>query len=487
MTASDLARTGRLHIGGEWQDASSGDAFEVVDPGNGETLAHVADGTIADGIAAIDAAETAAQEWAATPARRRSEILLRSWELLMAQRDDIARLIALESGKAFTEALGEVDYGGEFLRWFAEEACRATGSFTKAPSGAYNILTQLKPVGISVLVTPWNFPLAMATRKIGPALAAGCTVVLKPASATPLTSYAMAAIFAEAGVPAGVVNVVTTSDSKGVVGAMLADPRTRKMSFTGSTEVGRGLLKQAAGTILRTSMELGGNAPFVVAADADLDVALDSAMIAKLRNGGQSCVAANRFIVHASRVDEFCTGFAARMNEVKVGYALAEGTQLGALISDEAVAANLELIEDAVGRGAKLLAGGERARGEGISDKGHYLAPTLLRDVPPDARCMVEEIFGPVAPVTTFDTFDEAMELANDTDFGLVAFIQTSDMQLGLQFADRVHAGMVGINRGVVSDPAAPFGGWKQSGLGREGGHEGLLEYLETQYVATSW
>ncbi|WP_425310131.1 NAD-dependent succinate-semialdehyde dehydrogenase [Ammonicoccus fulvus] len=481
MTAYEDALAGRLWVGGEWRDASGGENLSVDDPGNGEHLADVADGTVDDGIAAIDAAEGAAEDWAATTPRERGEILRKSWELLTAQREDIGKLIARESGKALTEALGEVDYGAEFLRWFSEEACRASGSFANAPSGAYNIITQLQPVGISVLVTPWNFPLAMATRKIGPALAAGCTTVLKPASATPLTSYAMAAIFAEAGVPAGVVNVVTTSDSKAVVGAMLDDRRTRKMSFTGSTEVGRGLLKQAAGNILKTSMELGGNAPFVVAEDADMDVALDSAMIAKLRNGGQSCVAANRFIVHASRVDEFCEGFAGRMRQVKVGYALDPGIELGALISPDAVDGILELIADAQDNGATVVCGGERI-GEGA-----FMQPTLLRDVPPDARCMTEEIFGPVAPVTTFETFDEAMELANNTEFGLVSFIQTSDMKLGLQFADRVESGMVGINRGVVSDPAAPFGGWKQSGLGREGGHEGLLEYLETKYVAASW
>lgn len=482
MTAYARALAGRLLIGGEWRDASGGGNLDVTDPGSGEVLGKIADGTVEDGIAAIDAADAAAQKWAATPPRRRGEILRTSWELLMAQRDDIAKLIAQESGKAYSEARGEVDYGGEFLRWFSEEACRMTGTYADAPSGAYHIITQLKPVGISVLVTPWNFPLAMATRKIGPALAAGCTTVLKPASSTPLTSYAIAQIFADAGVPPGVVNVVTTGSSGEVVSAMLDDPRTRKISFTGSTEVGRGLLKQAAHNVLRSSMELGGNAPFVVAEDADMETALDSAMIAKLRNGGQSCTAANRFIVHVRRVDEFCEGFAAKLAQVKVGYALDEGTQLGSMITAEAVDGILDLIEDAKARGATLLVGGDR-----VGDSGNFMQPTLLRDVPADARCMTEEIFGPVAPVTSFDTFDEAIELANDTEFGLVSFIQTSNLATGMRFADRIESGMVGINRGVVSDPAAPFGGWKHSGLGREGGHEGLLEYLETKYVAASW
>lgn len=488
MTAQDntayaTGLRGRLFIGGDWRDASEGGQLVVDDPGNGETIAEVADGTVADGLAAVDAAEAAAQDWAATPPRERGEILRTAWELLMAQRDDFAELIARESGKALSpDAQGEVDYGAEFLRWFSEEACRGAGSYVTAPTGAYTILKQLQPVGISVLVTPWNFPLAMATRKVGPALAAGCTVVLKPASATPLTSYALAQLFVEAGLPAGVLNVVTTGSTGDVVGAMLEDPRVRKLSFTGSTEVGRGLLRQAAQNVLKTSMELGGNAPFVVAEDADMTTALDSAMVAKLRNGGQACTAANRFIVHSARVDEFCEGLAKRIAEVKVGYSLDEGTQLGSMISEDALTGILELVEDATSRGAKVVHGGER-----IPGKGWFMQPTLLRDVPADARCMTEEIFGPVAPVTTFDTFDEAVELANNTEFGLVSFIQTANLATGLEFADRIESGMVGINRGVVSDPAAPFGGWKQSGLGREGGHEGLLEYLETKYVAASW
>jgi succinate-semialdehyde dehydrogenase/glutarate-semialdehyde dehydrogenase len=476
------ALQGRLFIGGQWCDATGGGNLTVDDPGTGEVLAEVADGQVADGIAAINAAESVAAEWAATPPRERADILHRAWEMVQEQRDDIARLIAQESGKAYAEARGEVDYGGEFLRWFAEEACRATGSLVPAPSGAYNIITQLKPVGISVLVTPWNFPLAMATRKIGAALAAGCTTVLKPASATPLTSYALAQILADAGLPAGVVNVVTTSNSGSMTEALLADPRVRKVSFTGSTEVGRTLLRLAAQNVLKSSMELGGNAPFVVTEDADMTTAIDSAMVAKLRNGGQSCVAANRFIVHASRMDEFCDGFAQRMQQVKVGYGLEEGTELGAMISAKAIDGILEMVADAQQRGATLTTGAER-----MDRPGSFLTPGLLRDVPPDARCLAEEIFGPVAAVTAFDTFDEAIELANNTEFGLVSFIQTGNLKTGLEFADRVETGMVGINRGVVSDPAAPFGGWKQSGLGREGGHEGLLEYLETKYVAASW
>ncbi|WP_432558889.1 NAD-dependent succinate-semialdehyde dehydrogenase [Granulicoccus sp. GXG6511] len=482
-SACARALAGRLFIGGEWRDASDGARLTVEDPGTGEALTDVAAGTPEDGVAAIGAAAAAAADWAATPPRDRAEILRRTWELLMAQRAEIARLIAQESGKALTpDAEGEVDYGAEFLRWFAEEACRGIGSFATAPTGQYRIIKQLQPVGVSVLVTPWNFPLAMATRKIGPALAAGCTVVLKPASATPLTSFALAELFRQAGLPAGVLNVVTAHSTGDVVGAMLADSRVRKLSFTGSTEVGRGLLQGAAQNVLRTSMELGGNAPFVVAADADMATALDSAMVAKLRNGGQACTAANRFIVHSSRVDEFCAGFAERLQAVTVGYALDQDTQLGSMISADAVDGILELVTDATSRGAQIVVGGER-----IDRAGYFMQPTLLRDVPRDARCLTEEIFGPVAPVTTFDTFDEAIELANDTEFGLVSFIQTADLATGLEFADRIESGMVGINRGVVSDPAAPFGGWKQSGLGREGGHEGLLEYLETKYVAASW
>ena len=482
MTACDKALEGRLFIAGRWRDASGSATVRVDDPGSGVQIAEVADGTVEDGMTAVDAAAAAAHDWAATPPRHRGEILRRAWELLLAQRDGLARLITQESGKALSEAQGEVDYGAEFFRWFSEEACRADGSLVAAPSGAYHILTQRQPVGVSVLITPWNFPLAMATRKIGAALAAGCTTVLKPASATPLTSLALAQILIEAGLPAGVVNVITTSDSSAVTGAMLADPRVRKLSFTGSTEVGRTLLRQAAAGVLRTSMELGGNAPFVVAADADMDTALNSAMVAKFRNAGQSCVAANRFLVHASRIDEFCAGFADRIATLRVGHGLTPGTDLGALINESALTRIAGLIEDAVHRGASVMCGGEP-----MGDQGYFLQPTLLRDVTPDARCVTEEIFGPLAAVRAFDTFEEAVTLANDTPFGLVAFIQTTDLAQGLEFADRVEAGMVGINRGVVSDPAAPFGGVKQSGLGREGGHEGLGEYLETKYVATAW
>lgn len=471
-----------LYIGGAWVDATDGATIEVYDPGNDKLLACVADGSNADGLRAVAAAADAASVWAGTSPRERAEVLRRAFDLMIDRKESIAELITLENGKALSEARGEVAYAAEFLRWFSEEACRGMGTFGYSPDGTRRVITDMRPVGVCVLVTPWNFPAAMATRKIGPALAAGCTVVLKPAGETPLTAFAIAEIFAEAGVPAGVVNVVTTSQAPSVVAAMMADNRVRKLSFTGSTEVGRLLLRQAADRVLRCSMELGGNAPFLVLEDADMDVAVESAMVAKLRNGGQSCTAANRFYVHRSRAGEFAERFAAAMKDRRVGYGLDEGSDVGAMISHTATADVHRIVKDSVAAGARILTGGQI-----LKDPGAFYAPTVLTDVPLGAACLQEEIFGPVAPVVPFDTDEEALALANDTDFGLVAFVQSADLSRALAVADRLEAGMVGINRGVVSDPAAPFGGWKQSGLGREGAHDGLLEYLETKYIGASW
>ncbi|MEV6495708.1 NAD-dependent succinate-semialdehyde dehydrogenase, partial [Actinoplanes sp. NPDC051633] len=383
--------------------------------------------------------------------------------------DELAKLISLENGKALVDAQGEVAYAAEFFRWYAEEAVRGDGLVTTAPSGANRILVVRQPVGVCVLVTPWNFPAAMATRKIGPALAAGCTVVLKPASDTPLTALAMAAILAEAGVPAGVVNVLPSRSSGRVVNAMLDDPRVRKISFTGSTEVGRVLLAKAAESVVNTSMELGGNAPFVVFADADLDAALDGAMIAKMRNGGEACTAANRFYVEASVAEVFAVGLAERMAGLRVGPGTDPDTQVGPLVNEDTVAKVDSLVRAAVGAGASAVTGGQRPQG-----KGFYYPPTVLSGVAPDAAILREEIFGPVAPIVTFTSEEEAVRLANDTEYGLVAYVYTRDLSRGLRVSEAIEAGMVGLNRGLVSDPAAPFGGVKQSGIGREGGHEGL-------------
>ena len=401
---------------------------------------------------------------------------------MTAAQGDLARLISLENGKALTDAAGEVAYAAEFFRWYSEEAVRAEGTVMTAPSGANRILVVQQPVGIAVLVTPWNFPAAMATRKIGPALAAGCTCILKPASDTPLTALAMAAILAEAGVPDGVVNVLPSRRSGPVVSAMLHDPRVRKLSFTGSTEVGRVLLAEAADQVVNTSMELGGNAPFLVFADADLDAALDGAMIAKMRNAGEACTAANRFYVEASIAPEFSRRLAERMAALRVGPGVDEQTQVGPLVNEDAVVKVDELVSAAVADGAAALTGGTRPDGQ-----GWYYPPTVLSDVRPASAILREEIFGPVAPIVTFTDEGEAVRLANDTEFGLVSYLYTGDLARGLRVSEALEAGMVGLNRGLVSDPAAPFGGVKQSGIGREGGHEGMLDYLESKYIAVSW
>jgi succinate-semialdehyde dehydrogenase / glutarate-semialdehyde dehydrogenase len=471
-----------LYIAGKWVAASDGRWFEVADPATGRTITSVADGTVEDAIAAVDAAEQAAGQWAGTAPRERAEILRRAWELMTEQSEALARLVTRENGKALADARSEVAYAAEFFRWYAEEAVRAHGAVTTAPSGANKILVVQQPVGIAVLVTPWNFPAAMATRKIGPALAAGCTVVLKPASDTPLTALAMAKILEEAGVPAGVVNVLPARRSGAVVSAMLHDPRVRKLSFTGSTEVGRVLIKEAADQVINCSMELGGNAPFLVFADADLDAAVDGAMVAKMRNGGEACTAANRFYVESSVADEFGTRLAERMAALQLGPGLDEQSQVGPLVNEDTAAKVDSLVRGAVEAGAEAVVGGKRPDREGF-----YYEPTVLLGVRPDSAILSEEIFGPVAPVVTFDNEAEAIRLANDTEYGLVSYVYTGDLARGLRISEALESGMVGLNRGVVSDPAAPFGGSKQSGIGREGGHDGMLDYMESKYIAVQW
>jgi succinate-semialdehyde dehydrogenase / glutarate-semialdehyde dehydrogenase len=469
----------RLLIGGSWSEATGGRTFPVTDPSDGGLLAEVADGTAADGLAALDAAVAAQDSWAATPPRERAEILRRAYEEIQARRDDLAVLITLEMGKPLADAYAEIDYGADFFRWFAEEAVRIDGGYKVSPNGRGRILVTRQPVGPCLLVTPWNFPLAMGTRKIGPALAAGCTVVIKPAEETPLTTLALAAILERCGVPSGVVNVVTTSDPAALVGPLLADPRLRKLSFTGSTEVGRLLLAQAAGTVLRTSMELGGNAPFLVFDDADLDAAVEGALVAKLRNMGEACTAANRFYVQRSVADDFARRLAARMTELQVAPGLSEGSQIGPLINEAGREKVGALVDDATRKGARVLAGGSPVEGP-----GYFYAPTVLADVPGTADLLTEEIFGPVAPVLPFDTEEEAVALANATEYGLVAYVYTQDLKRALRVSEALETGMIGLNQGVVSNAGAPFGGVKQSGLGREGGPTGIDEYLATKYIA---
>ena len=471
-----------LYIGGVWRDSGDSARIAVIDPSTEEVIAHVADAGPADAADALDAAAAAGALWAARAPRDRGEILRRSFELLIQHREAFARLVTLESGKALGEARAEVTYAAEFLRWYSEEAVRVEGHIGVAPSGANKMLIVRQPIGLCVLITPWNFPAAMATRKIGPALAAGCSVILKPAKETPLTALALAALFESAGVPPGVINVLPSQRSSQIVAAMLRDQRVRKLSFTGSTETGRTLLAQAAQQVIKCSMELGGNAPFLVFADADLDVAVASAMVAKLRNGGESCTAANRFYVQTPVAEEFSQRLASAMKQVKVGPGLEEGVQMGPLVNSATRAKVAGLVEEARETGARVITGGRSPQ-----RPGYFYEPTVLTGVPTNSRILREEIFGPVAPVATFDTTDEAIQLANATELGLVSFVHTRDLGKALAVAERIESGMVGINRGVVSDPAAPFGGWKQSGIGREGAHDGLLEYLETKYIAASW
>ena len=470
-----------LFIGGKWVDARSGRRISVIDPSTEAVIAAVPDAAAEDALSAVDAAAAAAEGWRKTSPRKRSEILRRCYELMIDRAEMLAMLISLENGKALRDARGEVAYAAEFFRWNAEEAVRIVGDFSIAPSGGNHIIVEYEPIGICVLITPWNFPAAMATRKIAPALAAGCTVILKPASETPLTAYALATIYQEAGVPDGVVNVITTSTPGPVTNAMLNDPRVRKLSFTGSTAVGRTLLAEASKTVLSCSMELGGNAPLIVFDDADLDTAIEGAMVAKMRNAGEACTAANRLYVQAGIYSRFVEAFTKRMQGLSVGPGTNAETECGPMISARAVAKIDGLVKDAVGRGAKVLCGGEK-----LGIEGFFYPPTVLTDVPDDAEMAHEEIFGPVAPITRFDTEDEVVAKANNTEYGLAAYVFTKDIGRGLKVSRRIEAGMVALNRGLVSDPAAPFGGVKQSGLGREGGSHGVLEFMEPHYVAVT-
>ncbi|MCS5713150.1 NAD-dependent succinate-semialdehyde dehydrogenase [Herbiconiux sp. CPCC 205716] len=483
MTATDerelLARIpNRLLIDGSWVEASTGGTLDVLDPATGEVLASIADASPADGLRALDAAVAAQDAWAATAPRVRAEILRRTFDLLQEHRDDVALLMTLEMGKPFAEALGEVSSGGEFLRWFSEEAVRIGGRYGSNPEGTGQMVVSQRPVGPCYLITPWNFPLAMATRKIAPALAAGCTVVIKPAELTPLTTLLLATLFERAGLPAGVLNVITTSASAEVSAPIISDPRLRKLSFTGSTPVGRALITQAAENVLRTSMELGGNAPFVVFDDADLDKAVAGALAAKFRNTGQACTAANRFIVHSSVGGEFATRLAAAVTAMRIGRGTEEGVAVGPLINDKAVDKADELVQDAVSRGATVIAGGHR-----IDGPGSFYAPTVVTGVPLGSDILRDEIFGPVVSIVEFTEEAEAVRLANDTEYGLVSYVFTENLARGQRMIDRLDTGMMGLNVGVLSNAAAPFGGVKQSGIGREGGAEGIHEYLSTKYT----
>lgn len=483
MSTDALNKVGTdLYIGGHWTAAADGERFDVHDPSSGEVIASVASGSAEDAVAAVDAAADAAGAWRATSPRERGEVLRRAYEAMIARRDEIAEVIVRESGKSWGDAIGEVNYAAEFYRWYGEEAVRATGSIGTAPGGDKKIIAIQQPVGVAVLVTPWNFPAAMATRKIGPALAAGCTVVLKPASDTPLTALLLAELMADAGAPAGVVNVLPSRRSGATVGTMMKDPRVRKLSFTGSTEVGRVLLEQAAEQILNCSMELGGNAPFVVFGDADLDAAVEGAMVAKMRNGGESCIAANRFLVEDTVAEAFAAKLAEAMGALSLGPGLDRDSDVGPMINEAARDEIAGFVSDSADKGARIVIGG------GTPDRpGWFYEPTVLTQVDRDDAILAHEIFGPVAPIVSFSGEQEAIELANDTEFGLSAYVYSGDLGRALRVGEAIEAGVIGINRGFVSDPAAPFGGMKQSGLGREGSHDGLLEFLETKYIAASW
>ena len=470
------------HIAGAGRPGVDGRVYDVNDPATGALLSQVSDGGPADATAAVDAAAKAFETWRHTAPRVRGEALRKAWELMTARSEELAGLISAENGKALPDARAEVAYAAEFFRWFSEEAVRPEGSYGESPAGGTRTIVTEHPVGVAALVTPWNFPAAMATRKIGPALAAGCTVVLKPAAETPLTALAVAQILEEAGVPAGVVNVVNSTDPGAIVSTWLKDDRVKKISFTGSTGVGRILLGQAAERIVNSSMELGGNAPFVVAADADIDKAVAGAMIAKFRNGGQACTAANRFYVHAEVVEEFVRKFGAAIEAMPVGSAFEDGTVIGPMISAKAVAGLTAKVEDALNRGAKVA-----YEATPTELDGHFYTPALLVDVPGDAKIVREEAFGPVAPIITWTDEAEMLRQVNDTEFGLASYVYSGDLKWALQFAEKVEAGMVGVNRGVVSDPAAPFGGVKESGLGREGAREGVRAFTETQYFSVDW
>jgi succinate-semialdehyde dehydrogenase / glutarate-semialdehyde dehydrogenase len=469
----------KLLINGEWRDADGGETFAVLDPADASVLARVADGSVNDALDALDAAVAAQPAWAASAPRERGEILRTAFELINQRADDLAELISLEMGKPIAEARGEVSYGNEFFRWFSEEAVRIHGRWMNAPAGGSRLLTIRKPVGPCYFITPWNFPLAMGTRKIGPAIAAGCTMVVKPAELTPLTMLALGAILAEAGLPDGVLNIVPTSSSSAQSTAVMADDRLRKVSFTGSTAVGKVLVRQSADQLQRVSMELGGNAPFLVFEDADIDAAVDGAMIAKMRNMGEACTAANRFLVHESVAREFGDKLAARMGALTVGRGQSAGVEVGPLIEEKAVESVGQLVTDAVHDGAQVLTGGHVPDGPGF-----FYAPTVLLGVDPESEINSQEIFGPVAPISTFSSEAEAVRRANATEYGLASYVYTRDLARTIRLAESLEYGMVGVNSGLISNPAAPFGGMKQSGFGREGGFEGIEEYLETTYVA---
>ena len=467
-----------LLIAGQWREASGGATFGVDDPSTGEVLTHVADASVADGTAALDAAVAAQASWAKVPPRDRGELLRAAYEKIVERTEELALLMTLEMGKPLADSRAEVLYGAEFFRWFSEEATRVHGRYAVAPNGATRLVTMKQPVGPTLMITPWNFPLAMGTRKIGPAIAAGCTMIVKPAGQTPLTMLKLAEILQDCGLPDGVLNLITTKHTGEVMEPLIRDPRLRKLTFTGSTPVGRMLIEQSAQQILRVSMELGGNAPFIVFADADLDKAVDGAMVAKMRNMGEACTAANRFYIHESVADEFSTRLAQRMGALTMGRGTDDGVDVGPLVDAKARDKVSSLVDDAVAKGAKVLTGGSAREGVGF-----FYQPTVLTDVPADADLAREEIFGPVAPVRSFRTDDEAITLANDTEFGLVAYVYTRDVSRALLMSEALEYGMVGVNQGIVSNPAAPFGGVKASGVGREGGFEGIEEYLETKYV----
>ncbi|MGI8728514.1 MAG: NAD-dependent succinate-semialdehyde dehydrogenase [Solirubrobacteraceae bacterium] len=469
----------RLYIGGAWRDGATAATIAVEDPATGETIAHVADATAADALDALGAAHDAFQTWRESAPRERGEILRGAYEALVARADELALLMTLEMGKPVADSRAEVIYAAEFLRWYSEEAVRIDGRFSTNQAGGGRVLTMRQPVGPCVFITPWNFPLAMGTRKIGPAIAAGCTMVVKPAKLTPLSMLALAEVLEQAGLPPGVLNVVTASSSGEAMGPLICDPRTRKLSFTGSTDVGRSLLKQSSEQILRVSMELGGNAPFVVFEDAELDDALDGAIVAKMRNIGEACTAANRFHVHESLAPQFAAGLAERMGAMKIGRGSEDGVEVGPLIDERQLQKVAELVDDAVARGARVLCGGRRVAGP-----GHFYEPTVLADVPAGARLLREEVFGPVAPVRSFSSERQAIAEANDTELGLVGYLYTADLDRALRVSERLETGMIGLNQGLVSNAGAPFGGVKHSGIGREGGPEGLAEYLETKYIA---
>ncbi|MGH2857141.1 MAG: NAD-dependent succinate-semialdehyde dehydrogenase [Solirubrobacteraceae bacterium] len=468
----------QLYIAGEWRDGANG-TLTVEDPSTGEALCEVADASVDDARQALDAAVDAGPAFAATAPRERGEILRRAFELIVERKDELALLMTLEMGKPIRESLAEVAYAAEFFRWLSEESVRIDGRYGVAGNGAGRVLTMKQPVGPCLMITPWNFPLAMGTRKIGPAIAAGCTMVVKPAKQTPLSMLALAQIMEEAGLPGGVLNLFIASSSGQTTAPLISDPRLRKMSFTGSTEVGRQLMAQASDTLLRLSMELGGNAPFIVFEDADIDAAVAGAMVAKMRNMGEACTSANRFHVAGAVADQFAEKLAAKMGALKLGRGVQESTDVGPLIDDGQRGKVSELVQDAIGRGATAVVGGQARDGA-----GYFYSPTVLTDVPDDAQLLGEEIFGPVAPVKGFADEDEAIAAANDTEYGLVAYVFTRDLNRALRVCERLETGMVGLNQGMVSNAQAPFGGIKQSGFGREGGHEGIEEYLETKYVA---